>query len=61
MPPEKHLETAMGEAVTVTIYMPSCLLAVASMLACTHIGAEHTVVFSAQSLAERSWDDKNKW
>ncbi|NXL31782.1 ACS2L synthetase, partial [Glaucidium brasilianum] len=43
----------------VTIYMPSCPLAVASMLACAHTGAMHTVVFarfSAESLADRIRD-----
>ncbi|NXM20999.1 ACS2L synthetase, partial [Ploceus nigricollis] len=43
----------------VTIYMPLCPLAVASMLACAHIRAVHAVVFagfSAESLADRIWD-----
>lgn len=43
----------------VTIYMPSCPLAVASMLACARIGAAHNVVFagfSAEALAERIRD-----
>nr|XP_057912831.1 acetyl-coenzyme A synthetase 2-like, mitochondrial isoform X1 [Doryrhamphus excisus] len=44
---------------TVTIYMPPCPLAVASMLACARIGAAHNVVFagfSAEALAERIRD-----
>ncbi|TNN82663.1 Acetyl-coenzyme A synthetase 2-like, mitochondrial [Liparis tanakae] len=44
---------------TVTIYMPTCPLAVASMLACARIGAAHNVVFagfSAEALAERIRD-----
>uniref|UniRef100_A0A8D3BUK2 Propionate--CoA ligase n=1 Tax=Scophthalmus maximus TaxID=52904 RepID=A0A8D3BUK2_SCOMX len=43
----------------VTIYMPSCPLAVASMLACARIGAAHNVVFagfSAVALSERIRD-----
>nr|XP_019952640.1 PREDICTED: acetyl-coenzyme A synthetase 2-like, mitochondrial [Paralichthys olivaceus] len=43
----------------VTIYMPSCPLAVASMLACARIGAAHNVVFagfSAEALSERIRD-----
>uniref|UniRef100_A0A665UR47 Propionate--CoA ligase n=1 Tax=Echeneis naucrates TaxID=173247 RepID=A0A665UR47_ECHNA len=43
----------------VTIYMPPCPLAVASMLACARIGAAHNVVFagfSADALAERIRD-----
>uniref|UniRef100_A0A1A8CNW1 Acetyl-coenzyme A synthetase n=2 Tax=Nothobranchius kadleci TaxID=1051664 RepID=A0A1A8CNW1_NOTKA len=43
----------------VTIYMPTCPLAVASMLACARIGAVHNVVFagfSAEALAERIRD-----
>ncbi|XP_068198128.1 acetyl-coenzyme A synthetase 2-like, mitochondrial [Antennarius striatus] len=43
----------------VTIYMPPCPLAVASMLACARIGAAHNVVFagfSAQALADRIRD-----
>lgn len=43
----------------VTIYMPPCPLAVASMLACARIGAKHNVVFagfSAEALAERITD-----
>ncbi|XP_042358908.1 acetyl-coenzyme A synthetase 2-like, mitochondrial [Plectropomus leopardus] len=43
----------------VTIYMPPCPLAVASMLACARIGAAHNVVFagfSAEALAERIRD-----
>uniref|UniRef100_A0A3Q3F3D2 Propionate--CoA ligase n=1 Tax=Labrus bergylta TaxID=56723 RepID=A0A3Q3F3D2_9LABR len=43
----------------VTIYMPSCPLAVASMLACARIGAAHNVVFagfSAEALAGRIRD-----
>lgn len=40
----------------VTIYMPTCPMAVATMLACARIGAIHNVVFagfSAESLASR--------
>uniref|UniRef100_H3DG14 Acetyl-coenzyme A synthetase n=1 Tax=Tetraodon nigroviridis TaxID=99883 RepID=H3DG14_TETNG len=43
----------------VTIYMPSCPMAVASMLACARIGAAHNVVFagfSAEALSERIRD-----
>uniref|UniRef100_A0A3P8W1C7 acetate--CoA ligase n=1 Tax=Cynoglossus semilaevis TaxID=244447 RepID=A0A3P8W1C7_CYNSE len=43
----------------VTIYMPACPLAVASMLACARIGAAHNVVFagfSAEALSERIRD-----
>uniref|UniRef100_A0A8C6KNF5 Acetyl-coenzyme A synthetase n=1 Tax=Nothobranchius furzeri TaxID=105023 RepID=A0A8C6KNF5_NOTFU len=43
----------------VTIYMPTCPLAVVSMLACARIGAVHNVVFagfSAEALAERIRD-----
>uniref|UniRef100_A0A8C5G0V8 Acetyl-coenzyme A synthetase n=1 Tax=Gouania willdenowi TaxID=441366 RepID=A0A8C5G0V8_GOUWI len=43
----------------VTIYMPTCPLAVAAMLACARIGAAHNVVFagfSADALAERIRD-----
>lgn len=43
----------------VTVYMPPCPLAVASMLACARIGAAHNVVFagfSAEALAERIRD-----
>uniref|UniRef100_G3P852 acetate--CoA ligase n=1 Tax=Gasterosteus aculeatus aculeatus TaxID=481459 RepID=G3P852_GASAC len=43
----------------VTIYMPPCPLAVASMMACARIGAAHNVVFagfSAEALAERIRD-----
>lgn len=43
----------------ITIYMPPCPLAVASMLACARIGASHNVVFagfSAEALAERIRD-----
>ncbi|XP_068580570.1 acetyl-coenzyme A synthetase 2-like, mitochondrial isoform X2 [Cebidichthys violaceus] len=43
----------------VTVYMPTCPLAVASMLACARIGAAHNVVFagfSAEALAERIRD-----
>lgn len=45
----------------VTIYMPPCPLAVASMLACARIGAAHNVVFagfSSDALAERIRDGK---
>lgn len=48
----------------VTIYMPPCPLAVASMLACARIGAVHAVVFagfSAESLADRIQDGKSQW
>ncbi|KAM6311734.1 LOW QUALITY PROTEIN: acetyl-coenzyme A synthetase 2-like, mitochondrial [Aegotheles albertisi] len=47
----------------VTIYMPPCPLAVASMLACARIGAVHTVVFagfSADSLADRIRDAQSE-
>uniref|UniRef100_A0A8C3M977 acetate--CoA ligase n=1 Tax=Geospiza parvula TaxID=87175 RepID=A0A8C3M977_GEOPR len=47
----------------VTIYMPPCPLAVASMLACAHIGAVHAVVFagfSAESLADRIRDAQSE-
>lgn len=40
----------------VAIYMPSCTMTVAVMLACARIGAVHSVVFagfSAESLASR--------
>jgi acyl-coenzyme A synthetase/AMP-(fatty) acid ligase len=40
----------------VAIYMPTCPMTVATMLACTRIGAIHSVVFagfSAESLASR--------
>ncbi|MBN3298719.1 ACS2L synthetase, partial [Amia calva] len=43
----------------VTLYMPSCPLAVAAMLACARIGAVHNVVFagfSAEALADRIKD-----
>ncbi|XP_068610145.1 acetyl-coenzyme A synthetase 2-like, mitochondrial [Brachionichthys hirsutus] len=43
----------------VTIYMPPCPMAVASMLACARIGAAHNVVFagfSAEALADRIRD-----
>ncbi|XP_003971758.2 acetyl-coenzyme A synthetase 2-like, mitochondrial [Takifugu rubripes] len=43
----------------VTIYMPPCPMAVASMLACARIGAAHNVVFagfSAEALSERIRD-----
>lgn len=46
----------------VTIYMPSCPMAVASMLACARIGAIHTVVFagfSSAALADRIQDGKS--
>lgn len=48
----------------VTIYMPPCPLAVASMLACARVGAVHAVVFagfSAESLADRIRDGKSQW
>ncbi|XP_040557918.1 acetyl-coenzyme A synthetase 2-like, mitochondrial isoform X1 [Gallus gallus] len=47
----------------VTIYMPPCPLAVASMLACARIGAVHAVVFagfSAESLADRIQDAQSE-
>ncbi|KAJ7399531.1 acetyl-coenzyme A synthetase 2-like protein [Pitangus sulphuratus] len=47
----------------VTIYMPPCPLAVASMLACARIGAVHAVVFagfSAESLADRIRDAQSE-
>lgn len=47
-----------------TIYMPPCPLAVASMLACARIGAVHAVVFagfSAESLADRIQNGKRQW
>lgn len=46
----------------VTIYMPSCPMAVVAMLACARIGAIHTVVFagfSSVALADRIQDGKN--
>ncbi|XP_061668605.1 acetyl-coenzyme A synthetase 2-like, mitochondrial isoform X2 [Syngnathoides biaculeatus] len=46
----------------VTIYMPPCPLAVASMLACARVGAAHNVVFagfSAEALAERIRDARS--
>ncbi len=48
----------------VTIYMPPCPLAVASMLACARIGAAHNVVFagfSAEALADRIRDGETAW
>ncbi|XP_069493715.1 acetyl-coenzyme A synthetase 2-like, mitochondrial isoform X1 [Ambystoma mexicanum] len=47
----------------VTIYMPSCPLAVAAMLACARIGAIHNVVFagfSAEALADRIRDAESQ-
>ncbi|XP_077179340.1 acetyl-coenzyme A synthetase 2-like, mitochondrial isoform X1 [Paroedura picta] len=47
----------------VTIYMPPCPMAVASMLACARIGAIHTVVFagfSSVALAERIQDAQSE-
>ncbi|XP_074921647.1 acetyl-coenzyme A synthetase 2-like, mitochondrial isoform X2 [Chelonoidis abingdonii] len=47
----------------VTIYMPPCPLAVASMLACARIGAVHTVVFagfSSEALADRIRDAQSE-
>ncbi|KAM7109658.1 LOW QUALITY PROTEIN: acetyl-coenzyme A synthetase 2-like, mitochondrial [Ciconia maguari] len=47
----------------VTIYMPPCPLAVASMLACARTGAVHAVVFagfSAESLADRIRDAQSE-
>lgn len=46
----------------ITIYMPPCPLAVASMLACARIGAAHNVVFagfSAEALADRIRDGES--
>ena len=45
----------------VAIYMPTCTMTVAAMLACARIGAVHSVVFagfSAESLASRINDCK---
>jgi acetyl-CoA synthetase len=45
----------------VAIYMPTCTMTVAAMLACTRIGAVHSVVFagfSAESLSSRLNDCK---
>uniref|UniRef100_A0A3P8XVM0 Propionate--CoA ligase n=1 Tax=Esox lucius TaxID=8010 RepID=A0A3P8XVM0_ESOLU len=53
----KRLGVRRGDCVT--LYMPSCPLAVASMLACARIGAVHNVVFagfSAEALADRIRD-----
>uniref|UniRef100_A0A8C8SNF1 Acetyl-coenzyme A synthetase n=1 Tax=Pelusios castaneus TaxID=367368 RepID=A0A8C8SNF1_9SAUR len=47
----------------VTIYMPPCPLAVASMLACARIGAVHAVVFagfSSEALADRIRDAQSE-
>ncbi|XP_019407249.1 PREDICTED: acetyl-coenzyme A synthetase 2-like, mitochondrial isoform X2 [Crocodylus porosus] len=47
----------------VTIYMPPCPLAVASMLACARIGAIHMLVFagfSAEALADRIQDAQSE-
>ncbi|CAI5764224.1 acetyl-coenzyme A synthetase 2-like, mitochondrial isoform X1 [Podarcis lilfordi] len=47
----------------VTIYMPPCPMAVASMLACARIGAIHTVVFagfSSVALADRIHDAQSE-
>lgn len=47
----------------VTIYMPPCPVAVASMLACARIGAAHNVVFagfSAEALSERIRDGETQ-
>lgn len=48
----------------VAIYMPTCTMTVACMLACTRIGAVHSVVFagfSAESLSSRINDCKMKY
>ena len=45
----------------VAIYMPTCTMTVAAMMACVRIGAVHSVVFagfSAESLASRINDCK---
>uniref|UniRef100_A0A2D4MC32 acetate--CoA ligase n=1 Tax=Micrurus spixii TaxID=129469 RepID=A0A2D4MC32_9SAUR len=47
----------------VTIYMPSCPMAVVTMLACARIGAIHTVVFagfSSVALADRIQDAQSE-
>jgi acetyl-CoA synthetase len=47
----------------VAIYMPTCTMTVAAMLACTRIGAVHSVVFagfSAESLSSRLNDSQCK-
>ncbi|XP_072193764.1 acetyl-coenzyme A synthetase 2-like, mitochondrial isoform X3 [Excalfactoria chinensis] len=57
----KRLGVKRGDRVT--IYMPPCPLAVASMLACARIGAVHAVVFagfSAESLADRIRDAQSE-
>lgn len=56
----KHQGVKKGDRVT--IYMPSCPMAVVTMLACARIGAIHTVVFagfSSAALADRIQDGKN--
>uniref|UniRef100_A0AAY5KT00 Propionate--CoA ligase n=1 Tax=Esox lucius TaxID=8010 RepID=A0AAY5KT00_ESOLU len=56
----KRLGVRRGDCVT--LYMPSCPLAVASMLACARIGAVHNVVFagfSAEALADRIRDTQS--
>ena len=43
----------------VVLYMPTCPIAVAAMLACARIGALHSIVFagfSAEALASRILD-----
>ena len=45
----------------VVLYMPTCPIAVATMLACARIGAMHSIVFagfSAEALASRITDGK---
>ncbi|XP_032087243.1 acetyl-coenzyme A synthetase 2-like, mitochondrial isoform X1 [Thamnophis elegans] len=57
----KHQGVKKGDRVT--IYMPSCPMAVVSMLACARIGAIHTVVFagfSSAALADRIQDAQSE-
>ncbi|XP_064420962.1 acetyl-coenzyme A synthetase 2-like, mitochondrial isoform X3 [Latimeria chalumnae] len=57
----KHQGVRKGDRVT--IYMPSCPLAVAAMMACARIGAIHTVVFagfSSEALASRIQDAQSE-
>ncbi|KAJ8008751.1 hypothetical protein DPEC_G00081670 [Dallia pectoralis] len=52
----------VGKGDCVTLYLPPCPLAVASMLACARIGAAHNVVFagfSAGALADRVRDTQS--
>jgi acetyl-CoA synthetase len=49
---------------TVAIYMPMVPEVAVAMLACTRIGAPHSVVFagfSAEALRDRVVDAKSKW